>query len=94
MASNISRRNFIRNSAAITAGMTLIPQGLLSSCTRKSKRPNLLFIFPDQYRKQAMGFMNQDPVVTPNIDKLAQEGVVFSHAVSNHPLCSPYRGML
>ncbi|RKD99795.1 sulfatase family protein [Marinifilum flexuosum] len=94
MAKDISRRNFIRNTAAITAGMTLIPQGLLSSCTRKVKKPNLLFIFPDQYRKQAMGFMKQDPVLTPNIDKLANDGVVFSNAVSNHPLCSPYRGMM
>lgn len=94
MSNNVSRRNFIKSAAAVTAGMTLIPQGLFSSCTRKGKRPNLLFIFPDQYRKQAMGFLNQDPVRTPNIDALAKQGVVFTHAVSNHPLCSPYRGML
>jgi len=91
---NISRRNFLKSSAAVTAGLTLIPQGLLTSCMKNGKRPNLLFIFPDQYRKQAMGFMNQDPVNTPNIDALSRQGVVFSNAVSNHPLCSPYRGML
>jgi uncharacterized sulfatase len=58
------------------------------------KQPNLLFIFPDQYRLQAMGFMHQDPVLTPNIDKLASQGMVFTNAVSNRPLCSPYRAML
>ena len=58
------------------------------------KKPNLLFIFPDQFRVQSMGFMNEDPVITPNIDKLASQGVVFKNAVSNRPLCSPYRAML
>jgi arylsulfatase A-like enzyme len=58
------------------------------------KKPNLLFIFPDQFRVQSMGFMNEDPVHTPNIDRLASEGMVFTNAVSNRPLCSPYRAML
>ena len=57
-------------------------------------RPNLVFIFPDQFRQQAIGCMGQDPVVTPNLDRLASEGVVFTHAVSNFPICSPYRAML
>jgi len=57
-------------------------------------KPNLVFIFADQYRKASLGFLNQDPVHTPNLDKLAEDGVYFSKAVSNHPLCSPYRAML
>ena len=57
------------------------------------KKPNLLFIFPDQFRAQAMGFMKEDPVQTPNIDKLAEQGVVFANSVSNRPICSPYRAM-
>ena len=61
---------------------------------REEKGPNLLFIFPDQFRVQAQGFVNEDPVFTPNIDRLAQQGIVFPNAVSNRPLSSPYRGML
>lgn len=38
--------------------------------------------------------MNQDPVITPNLDQFASEGIVFTHAVSNSPVCSPYRAML
>ena len=38
--------------------------------------------------------MEEDPVITPNIDKLASEGVVFSNATSTIPVCSPFRGML
>ncbi len=56
--------------------------------------PNILFIFPDQLRNSAIGINNQDPVHTPNIDKLAKEGMLISNAISNYPLCSPYRGML
>ncbi|RIH63289.1 DUF229 domain-containing protein [Mariniphaga sediminis] len=58
------------------------------------EKPNLLFIFADQYRRASLGFLNEDPVITPNIDNLAMNGVFFSRAVANHPLCSPYRGML
>jgi arylsulfatase A-like enzyme len=58
------------------------------------KRPNLLFIFPDEFRAQSMGFMKQDPVMTPNIDNLAAEGLVLRDVVSNYPVCTPYRGML
>lgn len=74
---------------------------VLSACNQKQEneqvpdeQPNILFIFADQYRKSSLGFLNEDPVSTPNIDKLAEDGVYFSQAVSNHPLCSPYRGML
>ncbi|MFI3259588.1 MAG: sulfatase [Rikenellaceae bacterium] len=68
---------------------------LLASCaTEEPIRPNILYIFPDQYRVQAMGFMEEDPVITPNIDRLASEGVVCYNAVSTSPLSSPYRGML
>lgn len=61
---------------------------------KNEDRPNLLFIYGDQHRRQAMGFVNEDPVITPNLDALAKNGVYFSKAVANHPLCSPYRGML
>ncbi len=76
--------------------LTLITLGALS-CKHKclvDERPNLLFIFTDQQRRSSLGFLNEDSVVTPNIDKLATDGVFFSRAVSNHPLCSPYRAML
>lgn len=58
------------------------------------QRPNLVFVFTDEHRQQAFGFMGEDPVLTPNLDRFAGEGIVFTHAVSNRPVCSPYRGML
>ena len=76
-------------------------KGAISS----KKRPNVIFIFPDQLRRYSAGFWQEeeykdyvigksDPVHTPNIDELAKQGVVFTNALSNYPLCSPYRGMM
>ncbi len=62
--------------------------------TDSKQKPNLVFIFADQFRRASLGFLDEDPVVTPNIDELAEKGVFFSRAVANHPLCSPYRAML
>ncbi|MGG1554718.1 sulfatase family protein [Paenibacillus ferrarius] len=58
------------------------------------KRPNLVFVFPDQLRQQSVGFMHGDPVLTPNLDRFSEECLVLNNAVSNFPICSPYRGML
>jgi len=58
------------------------------------RQPNLVYVFPDEWRRQAFGFMNEDPVLTPNLDRFAAESLVLTHAVSNRPLCSPYRAML
>lgn len=68
-------------------------------------KPNVLIIFPDQLRRYSAGFWSEapykkhvigkpDPVVTPTMDKLAKNGIVLTQAISNFPLCSPYRGML
>lgn len=57
-------------------------------------QPNLLFVFPDQMRGQAMGFLGEEPVRTPNIDRFASEGLVLDNASATYPVCSPYRAML
>lgn len=58
------------------------------------KQPNLIYIFADQWRRQAVGFKNEDPVMTPNIDQFANESLNIENAVSGCPLCSPARASL
>lgn len=58
------------------------------------KQPNLVYVFPDEFSQRAMGFRNEDPVITPNLDKFAREGIELTEMISNYPVCSPYRGML
>lgn len=57
-------------------------------------RPNMLWIFGDQHRGQALGFAGDPNLHTPNIDRLATEGLVLTAARSGSPLCSPARGSL
>ncbi len=57
-------------------------------------RPNLLVIIADQWRGSALGCLGQDPVVTPNLDRLARSGRLLTEAVSSYPVCSPCRAML
>ncbi|MDC1105967.1 sulfatase [Prolixibacteraceae bacterium] len=60
----------------------------------QKKQPNIIFVFPDQMRGQAMGFENEELVKTPNLDKFKQESVNFSQAIANYPVCSPTRAMI
>ncbi|MEW6753058.1 MAG: sulfatase [Candidatus Latescibacterota bacterium] len=56
--------------------------------------PNILFVFADQMRAQATGFAGDPNVRTPYLDGLATDSVVFTTAVSNCPVCTPYRACL
>jgi arylsulfatase A-like enzyme len=55
--------------------------------------PNLLFVFPDQMRGSALGFLGEEPVRTPHLDQFAGEALVLTQAVVNYPVCSPCRAM-
>jgi arylsulfatase A-like enzyme len=57
-------------------------------------QPNILWIFGDQHRAQSLGIAGDPNVFTPNLDRLAIEGVHFKQAISNNPWCCPARFML
>ncbi len=53
--------------------------------------PNIVFLMPDQLRAHAVGCYGNREVRTPNIDRLASEGLLFEHAFANTPVCCPAR---
>ncbi|MBN1349365.1 sulfatase-like hydrolase/transferase [candidate division KSB1 bacterium] len=57
-------------------------------------QPNILFIFTDQHRLSAVGAYGETPCQTPNIDRLAREGVRFENAYTTCPVCSPARATI
>lgn len=59
-----------------------------------SGKPNILFICADQHRRDCVGYANAYPVKTPNIDRIAREGIVFSRAYTPNPICVPARRSL
>lgn len=58
------------------------------------RKPNVVFVFGDQWRAQACGYAGDPNVRTPHIDGLAQESVSFPLALSGCPVCTPYRASL
>lgn len=59
-----------------------------------SNRPNILFLFTDQQRRDSLGCYGNRVCRTPNVDALADEGVRFDHAYTPTAICTPARASL
>jgi len=60
----------------------------------EKKSPNIVFIFPDQLRSDYIGAEGNNIAYTPNMDRIANEGALFSRAYSASPTCLPARAAL
>ena len=61
---------------------------------KSDNKPNIVLIMPDQLRADFLGCYGAKFVQTPNIDKLAQQGLQFNRALSPSPICIPARASL
>jgi len=52
---------------------------------------NVLFILADQFRSDCLGHLGNDTIRTPNLDRLARQGVSFTHAFNQAAPCGPSR---
>jgi arylsulfatase A-like enzyme len=58
-------------------------------------RPNIVMIISDQFRWDCVGAMGLNPMnLTPNLDRMAEGGVMFRNAFCNQPVCAPARGSI
>jgi choline-sulfatase len=57
-------------------------------------KPNIIYILSDEHRGQAMSHAGDPNVKTPTMDRLAAEGVSFTQASANCPICTPSRGTI
>lgn len=66
------------------------------SCKESSKeiRPNIILFVVDDLGWTDLGYMGNSYNSTPNIDRIAQEGTIFTNAYSNAPNCAPTRACL
>src|SRR5574340_1026564 len=63
-----------------------------SGCMKdRPVRPNIIFIVADDLGAFDLGCFGADADVSPNLDRLAREGMRFTRAYSNSPVCSPAR---
>ena len=58
------------------------------------KRTNIVFILSDDQGAWAMGCVNNPEIITPNLDRLAKEGVLLNNFFCASPVCSPARASL
>lgn len=92
---NFKANNLPMQLKSILVSSLFILSLITISCAEKpEKKPNVIFVFADQWRAQDLGYTGNHQVKTPVIDKLSEESVVFTNAVSGCPVCCPYRASL
>jgi len=86
----------IKHAIFSTLALSVFTTGFCTNKDSKSvlQKPNVVFVFADQWRAQATSFAGDPNAITPALDKLATQSVVFTTAVSYCPVSSPYRGCL
>lgn len=67
----------------------------LGSCQMEESesyiRPNIVFLMADDQRADAFGFRGNEHIITPHLDSLAADGVIFNNAYHVAPICMPSR---
>ena len=82
----ISRRSLMKTGLAASAAPAIAkPQ---------SKQPNVLFLFSDDQSVPDLGCYGNTAVTTPNLDRLAAEGMIFNNSFVSASQCSPNRSSI
>ena len=83
--------------SSFLAALSLYSAGILSGCTGQEKkpvRPNLIFIMSDDHAWQAISAYGRGLNQTPHIDRIANEGAIFSRACVTNSICAPSRAVM
>jgi len=89
--SDISRRGFIKTVGAGAASMSL--PFLFNACKTSGKKPNVLFIAVDDLRPQ-LNCYGHSQMISPNIDRIAADGVLFKRSYCQVAVCGASRASL
>lgn len=89
--SRLNRRDFGKSVASAT-----IAAGAATKQTEAAAvdRPNIVFICSDQHSYKYTGYARHPLVQTPNLDRIAAQGVVFDNAYCGSPVCVPGRSSM
>ncbi len=74
--------------------LTMILCSTFSAKLLADDKPNILFIYTDDQAAWATGTSGYPHAITPNMDRIAKEGVRFTNAFTTTPVCSPSRASL
>ncbi|MFC4871062.1 arylsulfatase [Negadavirga shengliensis] len=84
---------FMRNSSLILLNMILI---ILTGCVKEKEKglPNIVYIMADDLGYGDLSIYGQEKFSTPNLDKLAREGMLFTQHYAGTTVCAPSRSSL
>jgi len=90
----MKRRDFLK-AAGVTIAAVAMP-GCTSAQQRvvKAKKPNIIYIMLDELGYFELSCMGNKYLETPNIDRMATEGMRFTQALAGAPVCAPTRSVL
>ncbi len=85
------KRDFFLFSSIATAATLAMPNSIIAKDTKIAKKPNIIYVLLDDAGYGDFSFNGQKYFKTPNIDKMAQEGVRFNRHYSGSTVCAPSR---
>lgn len=88
----------MRNSFALILFLMMIAgsilMALLSPNQDLQQKPNIIFLLTDDQRWDALGAMGNSDILTPNLDRLAQDGIMYKNAYVTTPICCTSRASI
>ena len=87
------RRSFLKLGAASVGGVLAAQERSLPTRSTLHRRPNIILIYADDLGSGDLGCYGSN-LPTPNLDKMASQGVIFRQCSSSSPVCSPARAGL
>jgi arylsulfatase A-like enzyme len=91
IAGTTTRRDFVQGSLAVAGTMLAGSMPGVAATDSNVKRPNLLFIYTEGQRADALGLAGNPILKTPNQDRIGKEGVRFTNSFCTNALCAPAR---
>ena len=88
MAHKLDRRRFLAAAAGYAASAAMTPA--LLKATDSNEKPNVLFIAVDDLRPE-LSCYGAEHIISPNIDRLAREGLLFERTYCQQAVCAPSR---
>ena len=92
-----TRREFLQQlgyMAGSAAALSVLPSCNTIGQTTEAKRPNILFIMCDDHASQAMSCYGSKINKTPNLDRIAKEGMRFTNGFCTNSICAPCRAVI
>jgi arylsulfatase A-like enzyme len=81
----------MRINARITGGLLTVLLGVCSAASAVDSRPNVVYILADELGYYEPGFMGGRNIQTPNLDRMAAEGIIFRNLFAGSSVCAPTR---